>query len=713
MPKSYPIVIFGLLLAGLLAACRPDSPAVTPAATATPAPPTAPTPTIASTAAPPPLPASTSIPTAEMTAAPDSLSGRIVFYSERAGAPDIYRMNADGSDLRQLTDDPAYDDSPALSPDGTRIAFLTSRHDLTGAFPDLAYELYVMDSDGSHPRRLTTTPAAENHPAWAPDSRRISFDADYDGDGYAEIYVMDADGGNVTRLTANQANDQFADWAPDGKSLAFTSDRAGGYDLYVMAADGSQQRPLTTDAGWELFPAWSPDGTQIAFFACDVRCQPNRQDLYVMQADGSDRRRLTETPRTVDEDPAWSPDGRYLVFQSDRDGNYELYRMRADGTDQVRLTDNAGGDYWPAWGPTQTTMPLTLTLEKSAQTFPAKETYQIGLGDFDGDGDLDAVFANMAAHDSKLWLNDGTGVFTDSGQMLTRQGHGVDVGDLDGDGDLDLFMTCAHFMGSGKPSKVYLNDGAGVFQDSGQDIGDTDLSGNAVTLVDIDNDDDLDAHVMYYEIHGMPDKVYLNDGRGQFSDSGLALTPEDIAWGDVDDDGDVDIFSKTYKQGYAVWLNDGAGQFTLGWQMTDETAMYGGVGLGDFDGDGDLDALLANGFRNQASFPTRLLWNDGAGQFADSGQTLNATIGFESFAVGDLNGDGALDVYVAQMDLPDEVWLNDGNGTLLDSGLRLVGSSPRSMTTKATLGDLDGDGDLDAFVGAFGGQPEIWFNSTL
>ena len=367
----------------------------------------------------------------------------------------------------------------------------------------------------------------------------------------------------------------------------------------------------------------------------------------------------------------------------------------------------------PAATPATTATPAVLfSLEKSSQVFGATETFQIGLGDLDGDGDLDAVFANMGANDSQVWLNDGTGQFVDTGQKLTRQGHGVGLGDLDGDGDLDVFITCAHYSGRGKPSRVYLNDGTGMFQESGQDIGDTELSGCGVNLIDVDGDGDLDAHVVYYEVEGEPDRVYLNDGQGEFTDSGLAISEQALAWGDLDSDGDVDIFGKAYGEGYKALLNDGVGNFASGWQMEDSRAMYGDIALGDFDSDGDLDALVANGLQGEGNYPIVLLWNDGTGHFSDSGQQLNKTetMTLEGFGVGDLDQDGDLDVYVSNMDLPNQVWLNDGSGHFLDSGLRMEGSSPTSLTTNPSLGDLDGDGDLDIFVGSFRGRAEIWFN---
>jgi hypothetical protein len=165
--------------------------------------------------------------------------------------------------------------------------------------------------------------------------------------------------------------------------------------------------------------------------------------------------------------------------------------------------------------------------QRHEHELPILPILQFGLGDLDGDGDLDALVAINGATGSQVWFNDGMGNFTISDQRLTRGGHGVALGDFDGDGDLDALISPTTFNQRALPSKIYFNDGSGIFSDSGQDLGDTDLGGYDVDLVDIENDGDWDIHIKY-----SPDInwLYINDGDGNFS-LAREMFSGTLAWG--------------------------------------------------------------------------------------------------------------------------------------------------------------------------------------
>jgi Tol biopolymer transport system component len=270
----------------------------------------------------------------------------------------IYVMNADGTGLRRLTWSPHGDGDLAWSPDGRRIAFARIRGHLTGISGGRA-EIYVVNADGSGLRRLAhgiapalqagaPSPGLASHPAWSPDGRRIAFVSNRDGNH--DIFVVDADGGGLRNLTRSRRNHRSLQWwgpdgpqwSPDGRTIAFRSDRDGNDEIYVVNADGTELRRLTHNSKSDGGPLWSPDGRRILFWRSNN--PPGygiRGDVWVMNADGSGERNLTRNaahPFATDSSPAWSPDGRKILFVSDRDGNGEVYVMNADGSRVRKLT---------------------------------------------------------------------------------------------------------------------------------------------------------------------------------------------------------------------------------------------------------------------------------------------------------------------------------------------------------------------------------------
>ncbi len=352
-----------------------------------------------------------------------------------------------------------------------------------------------------------------------------------------------------------------------------------------------------------------------------------------------------------------------------------------------------------------------VTFRDSGQRLGAGDSYCVVLADIDLDGDLDAFVAN-ADRSSAVWLNDGTGMFTNSGREL-GSGTCVALGDLDGDSDADAFVT-------GDTNRVLMNDGAGGFSDTGQILGD--VGAESIALEDLDGDGDPDAFVAYWgHPRGQPNRVWLNDGAGQFTDTGQQLgvaASSDVVLADVDGDGDLDAFvanqadSTHHPLPNTVWLNQGRAGFTHSGQAIGNACSYA-VPLGDLDGDGDLDAFVANSSHARLSEPANKVWlGDGAGGFSDSGQVLGDVYSL-SAALGDLDGDGDLDAYVGNYRDSDRVWLNDGTGMFVDSGVPLGSSNGHDIA----LGDLDGDGDLDAFVAnntwqGGDGANTVWLNRT-
>lgn len=372
-------------------------------------------------------------------------------------------------------------------------------------------------------------------------------------------------------------------------------------------------------------------------------------------------------------------------------GNLPDYVLGAgylDGQDELYLNDGNG----------------TFAVASAALPVDIEVTNAVATGDVDGDGDIDVVCASIpyqfpvqqSTGQNRLYLNDGSGSFTDASHQLPPDSdstHRVVLADVDNDTDLDLLV------GNGSQNRIYLNDGSGNFTDAtaGRMPPNTAYIQDLV-VADIESDGDLDVLVAY---GGDRNRIYFNNGLGVFTDDTgdrlpnfrtytLALAPADF-----DGDGDIDLH---WTGGLSrLFLNDGTARFHEGTRQTLPVAraLYPSTVLpGDVDGDGDDDLLWAHGSDDE----NELHLNDGFGRFGDGSDQLPfAEEHTQSAALGDIDGDGDLDLILGH-DLQNEVLVNDGAGNFADE------TDPRMPvgfedTEALALGDIDADGDLDLLVG--------------
>ena len=306
-------------------------------------------------------------------------NGKIVFASDRLTpenpipegrlAPDreIFVSSASGAGVIQLTDNERDDLEPAFSRDGKRIVFTSER--------DGAPDVFVMSASGAGERNLTpegptVTPAQDEDPAFSPGGQKIVFVSDRatgegvdNSDGDREIFTINTDGTGLRQLTHNApnesgfgANDQDPVFSPGGKKIAFTNNRdqvEGNFntEIYTMDANGGNEVNLTRNPERDGRPDWSPDGRRIVFHS--FRDSVSTTEIYAMNSDGSNPTRLTAN-NVSDGSPVFSPDGRQVAFHSFRDGNLEIYRMKTDGSQQTMVTNIlAGENAQPDWQPLQ------------------------------------------------------------------------------------------------------------------------------------------------------------------------------------------------------------------------------------------------------------------------------------------------------------------------------------------------------------------------
>jgi TolB protein len=313
--------------------------------------------------------------------APALAASRLFFVSARDGNQELYVMRGDGSGPTNLTNHAAHDFGPALSANGERIAFFSTRG--TG-------QVFVMDGDGSHLSEVAPGFEQPRNLAISADGRQVAFDAFFPDVGRREIVVMPVDppGAPPARLhfAVNNVAPVFSPdgsilayvcgedlcvqgvddplptlisgsdfsfepswpaWSPDGRRVAHVWEG----NLFWAHADGTGSNRLTDTRRPESDPAWSPDGTKLAFVRNTSGVEGYRDlgaEVIVLDLASGQEVNVSNS-EADDRGPVWSPDGEWLAFTSDRDEDEEIYAVRADGSGLTRLTHSPGQDEVAAW----------------------------------------------------------------------------------------------------------------------------------------------------------------------------------------------------------------------------------------------------------------------------------------------------------------------------------------------------------------------------
>jgi TolB protein len=264
---------------------------------------------------------------------------KIYFVSDRSGHKEIWVMDYDGSNQRQLTHQGSTSLSPRVSPDGSRLAFSS----LTKSGWDILMYSVDLNRVVSFPRFGGTNLS----PSWSPDGLHLALSSSRGGS--PEIYICDSSGANLQRMTTGKGPDVSPVWnRKTGAQLAFVSGSTGLPQVYTMGADGTNQQRMT-DQGYAVSPNWSPNGQflTLAWIRKYGPGEPGSSDIYLMDIASKQWVQLTHDGGRNDS-PSWAPDGRHIVFQSSRSGKEEIWMMLADGTKLHQLTFT-GRNTQPNW----------------------------------------------------------------------------------------------------------------------------------------------------------------------------------------------------------------------------------------------------------------------------------------------------------------------------------------------------------------------------